>query len=96
MAGVSVDQVPEQMSIYDYLPDTVEYVCRSRSGGFLVYHDARCRHVRGRPDVQAVTPDEVRAAVLSNHARVRYRGRTVLLWPCRRCLPPLRDWPWTT
>lgn len=88
--------MPEQMSIYDYLPDSVRYVCRWRAGNFLVYHDDRCRHVRGRRDVQAVTPDEVRAAILSNHRRVRYQGRVALLWPCRVCLPPLRDWPWQT
>ena len=87
---------PEQTSIYDYLPDSVEYVRRWRSGGFLVYHDARCRHVRGKPGVERVTPDEIRAAVLGAHERVRHNGRVASLWPCKVCLPPLRDWPWKT
>jgi hypothetical protein len=86
----------EQLSVYDYLPDPVVYVRRRRSGGFLVYHDARCRHARGRPDMEPVAPEEVRAAILAAHARVRTRdnGRVATLWPCRVCLPPLRDWPW--
>lgn len=87
---------PEQMSVYDFVPDPVEYVRRWRTGGFLVYHDARCRHARGRRDMERVSPEEVRAAILAGHQRVRVRdnGRTAILWPCQVCLPPLRDWPW--
>lgn len=86
----------EQMSVYDYLPDPVAYVRRWRSGNFLVYHDARCRHARGRPDMVPVPPEEVRAAILGAHEKVRHDGRVACLWPCRVCLPPLRDWPWKT
>lgn len=74
------------------------FVRRERSGGFLAYHDATCRHARGRPDAVPVPAAEVEAALrtFANHStRVEFHGHVRYVWPCGVCLrvPLARPWP---
>lgn len=78
---------------------TIRYVRRLRSGGFLVYHDARCRFAK-LPGSEPVPAAEVQQALdhfyfagESDGGLVRFRGKLTLPWPCRLCLPPRSDWP---
>jgi len=76
----------------------VSYVRRLRSGGFLVYHDERCRFAK-LPGSEPVSATEVRQAldhfyfVQGHGGLVRFQGKLALPWPCRLCLPYRSDWP---